>query len=241
MRYRERDGFSLIEALLSLTFFLMIILSSFEFFGTVRRIFFRLKEAQERSESASAALEKMRLDGLQAGRGLVQPMAMGIINAIELNNEVLSLTIGEKTYSLAADLPPGQAAMPLLDTDGLRAGREVCIFGGGRGEVLGIQSVDNTTVTLSLPPAALYLQVSSRVVLLQKISFYLEHGTSILRRKVNTGPGQPLIEGVRLFGFSYDGESNLIKIQLGLEKEPEKTHEISILPKNVALAKIRQK
>jgi len=241
MNLRSRKGFSLIEALLSLTFFLMIILSSFEFFGTVRRIFFRLKDAQERSESAAAALEKMRMDVLHAGRGLAQPMAMGIVSAVELKNEVLGLTIGEKTYSLTADLQAGQTTLPLLDTEGLRAGREVCVFGGGRGEILGLQSVDESSATVSSPLISSYPQDQTRVVLLQKISFYLERGTSILRRKVNSSPGQPLIEGVRLFGFSYDGISNLIKVQIGLEKEPEKIHELFMLPKNVALAKLRQR
>jgi hypothetical protein len=237
----NRKGFSLIESLLSLTFFLMIILSSFEFFGTVRKIFFRLKDAQDSSESVAAALEKMRIDVLHAGRALAQPMSLGIVGGIELNNETLCLTIGEKTFALTANLAPGQTTVPVQDTEGLQAGREVCIFGGGRGEVLTIQSVDKITMRLSSPPSNAYLQHDSRIVLLQKIAFYLERGTSILRRKVNASPAQPLIEGVRFFGFSYDGPSNLVKVQIGLEKEREKTHEMSLLPKNMALAKFRQK
>jgi hypothetical protein len=46
---------------------------------------------------------------------------------------------------------------------------------------------------------------------------------------------------VRFFGFSYDGPSNLAQVQIGLEKEPEKTHEISVLLKNVALGKSHER
>jgi type II secretory pathway pseudopilin PulG len=233
----NRKGFTLIESLLSLVFFLMIILSSLEFFGTTRKIFFRLKEAQETSAGAAAALEKIRIDLLHAGRGLAQPISLGIIDGIELQNEALGLIIGEKAYTLTSDLSSGQAAVPLPDTEGLHAGREVCIFDGRRGEVLGIESVDKGMMRLAPPPANSYLRQDGKIVLLQKVSFYLERGSSILRRKVNASPAQPLVEGVRFFGFSYDGRSNLAQVQIGFEKEPEKTHEISVLLKNVALGK----
>ena len=233
----DRKGFSLIESLLSLAFFLMIILSSLEFFGTTRKIFFRLKEAQETGASAATALEKIRIDLLHAGRGLFQPISLGIIGGIELQNETLGLVIGEKAYSLTADLSSGQAAVPLPDTEGLRPGREVCVFDGRHGEVLSIESVDKNMVRLAPPPANSYLRQDASIVLLQKVTYYLERGSSVLRRKVNTSSAQPLIEGVRFFGFSYDGRSNLAQVQIGLEKEPEKTREISVLVKNMALGK----
>jgi hypothetical protein len=234
-------GFSLIESLLSLAFFLMIILSSLEFFGTTRKIFFRLREAQETSAGSVAALEKIRIDLLHAGQGLAQPINLGVIDGIELKNETLGLIIGEKSYPLIADLSPGQTTVRLPDTEGLRPGREICIYDGSQGEVLSIESVDKTAMRLSLPPMNLYRQQDGRIVLLQKILFYLERGTSILRRKVNASSAQPLIEGVRFFGFSYNGHSSLAQVQIGLEKEPEKTHEISVLLKNVALGKFHEK
>jgi len=92
-------------------------------------------------------------------------------------------------------------------------------------------------VRLAPPPANSYLQQDASIVLLQKVTYYLERGSSVLRRKVNTSSAQPLIEGVRFFGFSYDGRSNLAQVQIGLEKEPEKTREISVLVKNMALGK----
>jgi type II secretory pathway pseudopilin PulG len=233
----NRKGFSLIESLLSLVFFLIIILSSLEFFGATRKIFFRLKDAQETSASAAAALEKIRIDLLHAGRGLAQPISLGIIVGIELQNESLGLIIGEKAYTLTSDVSSGQAAVPLLDTEGLRAGREICIFDGRHGEILAVESVDKSMMRLAPPTTNSYLRQDGKIILLQKVSFYLERGSSILRRKVNTSPAQPLAEGVRFFGFSYDGPSSLAQVKIGLEKEPEKTHEISVLLKNVALGK----
>ncbi len=235
----DRKGFSLIEALLSLVFFFMIIVSSLEFFGTTRTIFFRLKEAQETRAGAAAALEKVRIDLLHAGRGLAQPISLGILGGIEFKNEMLGLFIGEKVYSLVSDLAPGQTVVRLADTDGLRAGRDICVFDERRGEVLGIESVDKDLIRLSLPPENFYIQQEGKIVLLQKISLYLERESSVLRRKVNTSPAQPLLEGVRFFGFTYGGHSNLAQARIGLEKEPEKIHEISVLLKNIALGKAR--
>jgi type II secretory pathway pseudopilin PulG len=236
----NRKGFSLIESLLSLVFFLIIILSSLEFFGTTKKIFFRLKEAQESGASAAAALEKIRIDLLHTGRGLAQPISLGLFGGIELQDEALSLIIGEKVYTLASDLPSGQSAVPLSDTEGLVAEKEVCIFDGQRGEVLRIDSVDKSMMRSASPPANSYLRQDGKIVLLQKVSFYLERESSVLRRKVNTSPAQPLVEGVRFFGVSYDGRSNLAQVQIGLEKEPEKIHEISVFLKNMALGKIHE-
>jgi len=233
----KRKGFSLVESLLSLVFFLIIIMSSLEFFGTTRKIFFRLKEAQETGAGAAAALAKIRIDLLHAGQGLAQPIGLGILDGIELQNETLGLIIGEKAYVLTSDLPAGQADVPLPDTLGLRAGREVCIFDARCGEILGVESVDKDMMRLSPPTTNTYRRQDGKIVLLQKVSLYLERGSSILRRKVNASPAQPLLEGVRFFGFSYDGHSNLAQVQIGLEKEPEKTHEISVLLKNIALGK----
>jgi type II secretory pathway pseudopilin PulG len=77
-RLRSEAGFSLIESLLSLSLFLIIFLSSLEFFGFTRDIFLKLKTKQEVKEAALATLDKMRFDLLKAGLGLQQPISLGV-------------------------------------------------------------------------------------------------------------------------------------------------------------------
>ena len=84
------------------------------------------------------------------------------------------------------------------------------------------------------------------MILLEKISVYLDEAKKILRRKVNNSPSQPLCEDVAFFDFNYEKLSNLAGLRLGLESKyskyklnEEKAYEISVFPKNMALASWR--
>ncbi|MFB0564512.1 MAG: hypothetical protein ACETWK_02400, partial [Candidatus Aminicenantaceae bacterium] len=58
----------------------------------------------------------------------------------------------------------------------------------------------------------------------------------ILRRKVNNSPSQPLLEDVISFEIIYGGTLHTINLSLALKSEKETRYEMSVFPKNVALA-----
>jgi hypothetical protein len=84
-----------------------------------------------------------------------------------------------------------------------------------------------------------YAKEESVVLLLYIVTFYLDAEKSTLRRKVNAGTPQPLLENVQYFASGYDAGANLTTVGLRLTSGSEKIHEITVFPKNMALARSR--
>jgi type II secretory pathway pseudopilin PulG len=229
-------GFSLIESLLSLSLFLIIVLSSLEFFGFTRNLFFKLKIKQETMEAALAALDKMRIDLLEAGLGLQQPISLGLLDGITGSEDTLIIISKEDRFTPSSDLAGGEISIPLDTTSKLKKRRKVCVFDSTKGEIHTISSVNKEYIVLSSPLNFSYLKRETSVLLLREVSFFLDKNKQILRRKVNTSPAQPLLEEVDVFDFCHETATNLVRLSLSLTTNKEKVYETSVLPKNIALA-----
>lgn len=233
---KSENGLSLIECLVSLSLFLAVFLSSLEFFAIIRSHFLKLKEDHETSEAAYSALDKMRIDVLEAGGGLFIPSHLGALDCIKTSGQSLTVYSQEKSLSLLTDLTSGQTRIVVGKTGKIRKGREICAFDSQKSEVKLVSSVDKQSMVISSPLRFSYDKEKAHLVLLKKISFFLDDKKHILRRKVNTSPSQPLAEDVTFFDFDYDRASRLIRIRIGLNARKEKEYEISVFPKNAALA-----
>lgn len=228
----------MIESLMSLSLFLIILLSSFEFFASARSHFLKLKDEQEINQAAYSALDKMRNDLLRGGLGLLMPARLGLLECISKNNGTLIIYTKEKDLSLLTDLVSGQTRILVSSTKKIKKARELCIFDSDKGEVKSISSVNSNTLVLSLPLDSSYLKENASVILLKKISLFLDERKLILRRKVNTSSSQPLLEDVTSFDSDYEKSSNIARLRLSLKanKNKEREYEISVFPKNMALA-----
>ncbi len=230
----SEKGFTLIESLISLTLFLIIIISSLEFLMTVKDHFFKLKKDQEMNISAFAALDKMRFDIQDSGLGLLIPQRLGVVTSVELDGDTITIRSKEKDLSLISDLVSGSTRITLHSTSGVKKGQELSIHDGKKGETAVILSVDKESIVLISPINFSYPQLPTEVLLVRKVSFYLDQEDQILRRNVNTSPAQPLLEEVEAVIFSYDDASNLVNVNL--KTIEERTYEISVFPKNLDLA-----
>lgn len=238
-RLSSEAGFSLIESLLSLSLFLIIFLSSLEFFGFTRNLFLKIKTKQETKEAALATLDKMRFDLLEAGLSLQQPISLGVLDGITESEDTLIIISKEKTFAPLGDLAAGQIIIQLNSTSKLKKGRKVCVFDSTRGEVKSISSVDKESIVLSSPLNFSSLKEETSVFLLREVSFFLDKNKHTLRRKVNTSSAQPLLEEVGLFDFHHEKATNLLRLSLSLTTNKEKVYETFVFPKNIALASSR--
>jgi len=238
--YKRREnlkkGYSLVESLLSLSLFLLIVLSSLQFFGFARRSFFKLKAAGEARESALSALEKMKFDVLHTGFGLLEPVRLGFLEGIKENEKTLILLSKDKDFRLLDELVPGQIKIPLDNTKGIKKKSEICIFDSKKGEVKRVFFLNRGNIVLSSPLNYRYSKEGSQLLLLKKISLFFDEKKQIIRRKVNNSPSQPLLEEVISFDFSYIKTANIVNLSLVLKSEKEKKYEISVFPKNISLA-----
>jgi type II secretory pathway pseudopilin PulG len=236
MRINSEKGFSLMESTLALALFLIVILASLEFFGFTRNLFLKLKDKEETREAALSALDKMRVDLLAGGSGLLVPIELGLLEGIIQEEETLVILSKEKDLSPINGLLEGQTRIRLQSTQKVKKGREICIFDSHKGEVKSLSRVDKKSIVLSSPLKYSFLKEKTQVCLLKKISLFLDRDKQTLRRKTNSSPAQPLLEDAILFCFSYEKASNLARLHLVLESNKEKKYEISVFPKNAALA-----
>jgi len=233
----RRQGFTLAEVMISLALSLFMFVAAFEFLGITRRLFSKLSGAEEEIQAATAALEKMRIDFSQAGQGLTPAMRGAATAGVEVAGQTLTLSLAEKSYALAEDVFAGQVLVPLGTASDLAAAREVCLVEGGRGEPHTISSCDSSSVILREPLQAPFSKSAGQLVLIEKISYFLDGSSGVLRRKVNGGSAQPLLESVAGCDLGYDQAGNLVKAGFSLQTNKEKKYEVSVFPKNIGLAR----
>jgi hypothetical protein len=233
----KRRGFTLTEILIGLGLSLLMFIAAFEFFGVTRDLFGKLKDAEEENQSAAAALDKIRIDLLQAGLGLATPMRSSAIAGVEPAGKALTLSVVEKVYALTQDVFARQTLVSLLTMSGLSPQREICLVEDSWSEIHAVSSCGASAVVLGEPLQASFSKTRGRLLLIEKITYFLDEPSGILRRRVNAGSPQPLLEGVAACDLSYDAASNLARASFSLQTRKEKKYEISVFPKNVGLAR----
>jgi competence protein ComGF len=228
-------GFSMVESMISMFIFLLIVLFSLDCFIVTKKHFNQLQQSETSNTAAYAALDRMRRDIIEAGKGLKEPMALGILEGISTNQNELVILSQQEKLSVLEDIVSGQQRVPADNTRNLKIKQQICIFGSGNGEVHSIVSVTQDSILLDSPVASQYLQEETSLVLLRRLSLFFDESTQIIRRKVNNSPSQPLLEGVASFRFEYFKDSNLVRLHLCLNMEEEKDYETTVFPKNTAL------
>jgi len=206
------------------------------FFNTAKGLFFKLRDAEESALAAMAALDKMRIDSLRAGRGIVGPMDLGLIDGLSVEGGELTIIAAEKELVLVEDTVSGQQRISFTATDGLNKGKGICFNSKDCGEVATIASVEQSSVILADPLVYSYAKDLSSAVLLEKVRIFLDGEDGVLRRAVNGASAQPLLENVRTLSMDFDPGANLLRLELIPDSKTEKKHEFSIFPKNTAFS-----
>ncbi len=229
-----RNGFSLIESMLSLSLTLAVVLAGMEFFGVSRDFLIRLKERSEDRRAALAALDRIEDDVRLAGRDLAVPMGRGLIEGMIAGNNRLILDRAECELVPAADIQPGQSRVTLAAAADVRAGSRICLCGDDYAQVLQVVGVEDNDLLISPEADATYIKERSRLLLLSRVEYYLDGPAGIVRRKEGGGGGQPLLEAVSRLEFAFDGARNLLTVKLEQRSRPGRVHESTMFPKNLA-------
>lgn len=230
-------GFTLIECLIGLSLSLFVVCAALEFLAAAQKHFFKLKERTEASQSALAALDKMRIDLLHAGRGLAGPAGAGFVEAARATDGELRTTAVQKALTLVAEARAGDLRLPLGSTADISAGRVICLFDGLRGETRTVARVEPGAVVLSEPLESDYSLETASVWLLEIVAFFVDRPAGILRRRVNASPAQPLLENTADARWHLDQDADLVRVRLELSIKGAPPHEISVFLKNAALAR----
>jgi len=234
---KNRPGLTIFETLLSLVLFTGVILGGFDFFSRARRMFFRLRTAQDTGERVQSALDKIRLDILETGRGLSDLLRLEILKAIEQTADGPVFRSSERSVSLALDATAGSFVIRVADGEGFSAGQEIGFVERSKAEIGVIHSADGPEITLDAPLQGNFTASAATVVLIHRVVYLWTSGDGVLRRKVNGASPQPLLEEVTAFRCEYDESANLARIGIRPATDPENEYAITTFPKNAALAR----
>jgi prepilin-type N-terminal cleavage/methylation domain-containing protein len=234
----SRRGFSLFECLVALALSSFVILASLEFLGLAQKAFFRLKEREEAGQGALAALDKIRIDLLHAGRGLAGEMALGLVEAALTPDEGLRTTSLERTLALAAEARAGDTRLLLASTADIAAGQDICLCDGAAGEVRTVVAVERGAGAVVLREALerAYSPGTASVALLERVAYFLDAPARILRRRVNAASAQPVLENTAAATYLFDPEAGLVRVRLELDLQGAPAYETTVFLKNPALA-----
>jgi len=235
----RKSGFTLIECLIGLTLSLLIVTAGLELYARAQRAFQRLKEREEAGQAALASLDRIRIDLLHAGLGLVPEIGFGLVEAAEAVAGELRTTSLERTLKLAAEARAGDARLALVSTAGITAGQQVALHDAAAGEVRTIAAVEPGAVLIDAPLERGYEPATAALALLERVTYYLDGPARILRRKVNASPAQPLLESAAAAAWSLDPAAHLVRVRIELDIEGAHPHETTVFLKNAALAHAR--
>jgi type II secretory pathway pseudopilin PulG len=232
----RKGGFTLFECLLGMALSLLGITSSLQFFSRAQKAFFKLKEREEAGQGALAALDKIRIDLLHAGQGLASEMALGLVEAARATEDELRTTTLEKPLILTGTAHAGDSRLTLSSTADIASGQGICFRDGSAGEVRTVASVERGAVILREPLEHDYSPDTAALSLLESVSYFLDGPASVLRRRVNAGSAQPLLENIAAAVWTRDPGARLVRVRLELNVEGERPHETTVFLKNRALA-----
>lgn len=235
-----RRGFTLVECLIGLALSLIVITAGLEFFARAQGVFAHLKEREEAGQAALAALDRVRIDLLHAGRGLTREIGLGLLEAAEATAGGLRTVSVERELALAADAPAGESRLSLASTAGIASGQEIVLREEETGEVRTIVGVESGAVTLDAPLERGYAAGTAAVSLLERVTYVLDGPARILRRRVNAAPAQPLLENTAAANWTLDPAAPVVRVRFELTIEGAHPHEATVFLKNRALAPDRE-
>jgi type II secretory pathway pseudopilin PulG len=239
----KEDGFTLIECLLGLSLSLFIITAGLGFFVRAGKTFARLKAREEAGQAALAAVDRIRIDLLHAGRGLSAEIALGLVEAAEVAGGELRTTCLDRALRLTAGAAAGDTRLLLASTADLAAGRRVALRQGTAAEIRTITRVEADGVALDAPVERSYAPETATVSLLELVACFLDAPAGVLRRRVNGTSAQPLLENAAAAAWSLDPAASLVRIRIELDDpvvadiEGAHPHEATVFLKNAALAR----
>lgn len=199
-----------------------------------------LKESETSNTAVYAALDRIRRDLQDAGLGLTQAIALLVLEGISVNQEMLVILSKVKNLAVEEALVSGQQRIPTVDAADVKRGQLVCVMNPYGGEVHSVVATDRQSIVIEPPLPSSYVPDNTTVVLLRRISLFLDKADGVIRRKVNASPAQPLLEDVAGFEFDYMKQANLVRLGIVLISDEEKKYETAVFPKNTAMVSIPQ-
>ncbi len=231
----NRSGTTLIETMMSMCLMALAALAGLEAFSAGRRVFFKMDAAEEREARAAAGLDRARRDARDAGRGMAAAIRLGLQEGIVVQADGFTAAWAEKETAPAAALSLGDDFVPLADAAGFETGRTVCLLAADGGETRTVSAVLDGGIRLAAPLARDYPAEGTSLLLVGTVEIFLDEAGHVVRRRVDGGSAQPLVEEAAGFACRLDAGARALSLELRLAGCGEAAFTATVLGKNLWL------
>ncbi|UCH92521.1 MAG: hypothetical protein JSV88_19805 [Candidatus Aminicenantes bacterium] len=215
-------GFSLLEVIVAVTISVGILALVISNVSESAKHSKQVITNQQKLESIFHTVEMIRSDLTKCGMRLQEPAKFFGFPLFENNDYSFKVTYGIENEPLLITAIAGENMISVNRNDYFKKGKRIVIYDPDREtyEINEILALDNGQLILSDPLQNDYRKNSS-VVVLKEVEYKLYSEQNTLKRKVNKGYFQPLIEEVTDFFVKFFPESCSVLYRIEVNRKEQ--------------------
>jgi hypothetical protein len=215
-------GFSMLEVIVALTIGLGILVLVISNVSEATVHTKRIVSNQEKMESIFHTVEMIRSDLTKCGMRLQEPAKFSGFPLFDNSDISFKVTYGIGDELLIEDSIVNESLVAINSSDYFKKGKKIVIYDPDNKnyEINEIKSTRGDQLFLAKALESDYPK-NSAVVAVKEVEYKLYTDQNILKRKVNKGYFQPLIEGVTDFYVKYFPESFSLFYRIEINKKEQ--------------------
>jgi hypothetical protein len=215
-------GFSILEVIVTLTILVSVISLVVTNVTNTTRSSKQIISHQQRMESIFHTVEMIRSDLTKCGMRLQEAAGHYGLSLFAYSNCSFKVIQGVGDESLQADSHEGEESLIINRNDYFKKRKKVILYTPETNdfEFNEIKGIKGTELTLSNPLENDYPR-GAVIIVLKEVEYKLYSDDNVLKRKVDRGYFQPLIEEVTAFNVKYYPESLSVLYLLEVQKKEQ--------------------
>ncbi len=216
------NGFSILELLIALTLSMTILSMAITSVTEGASVSKKISAKQDLLESLFFTVDSIKTDLTKCGMRLQEAIDLFNINVIENTPVSFKLTYGLSSSLLYSNIYKGESSLILDENESVKKNKKILIYDPESG-ISGFHSVsgkEKEEIFIKTPLKHDFIK-DSPVILIKEIEYKYFPKQKILKKKVDSGHFQPLLDNVTDFfvAFFKDSNSILYRIEIGNKEQ----------------------
>ncbi len=216
------EGFSLIETLLSLALSMILMFAGINTIMGTAESCEKIGRKQDEQEEIFHVVDLLRKDLATCGMRLSLSDKLLNLNLLTTDKQEIKITYGISDSILMQEGIKGSEAIEVKDSKGIKKDKQIIIqnFFSNTAQKINVLRRDKNTLILE-EPLQYNFSTGSSVILIKEISYKWFKDKKILKRKVDKGYFQPLMEGVSDFTYKYFADNQSLVYKMEINKKAQ--------------------
>jgi hypothetical protein len=224
MEEKMIKGVGLLEVIISLALSLAILTIVFTHISQSTGITRKVIANQQRNEAIFHTVDMLRSDLSKCGMRLQEAANCFSISLFEYSSSSFKVTYGIGNETLIEDSLSGDSVITINRNDFFNKGKKILLFDPEKSMYEFNRIVGRKGDELTLSEGLLYdYRKQAAVVALKEVEYklYVQQNGNVLKRKVNRGYFQPLLEDVTDFTVRFYPEANSVFYKIEINKKEQ--------------------